>query len=590
VEARYAGALEPLEAMVAAWDFRGAESGLAKLRFDEPQLAARLACRIDEVRRMAPLKERMIAHINAAEPRLQKRDLMIRGINGDLVKADRQGITTESRGGKTELHVWGELGEETVRRLVRHVVDPENTEDWLAAGLLALARNDAVLAEKCAEEARSRGAQIDHYLEALAAAAIARVAKLLEEEKFSEADAALANIEEKYGTTALFASNSEALESAREKVRQGIARAEAEKLYKEAAKLFKQKQFFDLKPLVERLKADYPQTAPVTDTRREPSFAQMEEAVGNLGQRLIVRQDGKGDFTSIQEAINAAQPNSLIEIQDNGPYNEKLEIPAQKEGLTLGGKKGCWPIITSAGPRSGFQNLVMVWARRTRIERLVLAHTVPGTNGKTLFAHRCELPAIRSCVLCGMGANSYVGAACKDPELISEIDNCVILGHASSANPIVIRNSLWLVANPGGLQKGSRLENVLTCSVLTLGSGCELRGCTADGRVQVEGTGNTIVDCILESVEADSAGTRIEHCNAYERKAPFGDFARPGKGCFSAPPMFVNPKNFDYRLMPNSPCRGTASDGGDIGVRYTPEMIEMFKLALELRARGIIKF
>ena len=42
--------------------------------------------------------------------------------------------------------------------------------------------------------------------------------------------------------------------------------------------------------------------------------------------------------------------------------------------------------------------------------------------------------------------------------------------------------------------------------------------------------------------------------------------------------------------MPCSRGTGKASDGGDVGVRYTPEMIEVIKLALELRARGIIKF
>ncbi len=30
--------------------------------------------------------------------------------------------------------------------------------------------------------------------------------------------------------------------------------------------------------------------------------------------------------------------------------------------------------------------------------------------------------------------------------------------------------------------------------------------------------------------------------------------------------------------------------GGDLGVRLTPEMIEMLKLAFELRARGVIQF
>jgi len=38
------------------------------------------------------------------------------------------------------------------------------------------------------------------------------------------------------------------------------------------------------------------------------------------------------------------------------------------------------------------------------------------------------------------------------------------------------------------------------------------------------------------------------------------------------------------------PCRGKASDGGDLGCRFTPEMLEMLKKALELRRKGIIKF
>jgi hypothetical protein len=43
-------------------------------------------------------------------------------------------------------------------------------------------------------------------------------------------------------------------------------------------------------------------------------------------------------------------------------------------------------------------------------------------------------------------------------------------------------------------------------------------------------------------------------------------------------------------LQSGSPCIGKASDGGDIGCRYTPEMIDLCKQALELRRRGILKF
>ncbi|HIQ20104.1 MAG TPA: hypothetical protein EYH34_02535 [Planctomycetes bacterium] len=58
----------------------------------------------------------------------------------------------------------------------------------------------------------------------------------------------------------------------------------------------------------------------------------------------------------------------------------------------------------------------------------------------------------------------------------------------------------------------------------------------------------------------------------------------------AATPLFVNPVALDYRLQEHSPARGRASDGGDIGVRWTPEMLQMCRIALELRARGLIKF
>jgi hypothetical protein len=33
-----------------------------------------------------------------------------------------------------------------------------------------------------------------------------------------------------------------------------------------------------------------------------------------------------------------------------------------------------------------------------------------------------------------------------------------------------------------------------------------------------------------------------------------------------------------------------ATDGGDIGCRYTPQMIEMCQIALKLRDEGVIRF
>jgi len=43
-------------------------------------------------------------------------------------------------------------------------------------------------------------------------------------------------------------------------------------------------------------------------------------------------------------------------------------------------------------------------------------------------------------------------------------------------------------------------------------------------------------------------------------------------------------------MCPNRQQCEQASDGGDIGCRYTPEMMEVLEKALELRKKGIIKF
>ena len=54
--------------------------------------------------------------------------------------------------------------------------------------------------------------------------------------------------------------------------------------------------------------------------------------------------------------------------------------------------------------------------------------------------------------------------------------------------------------------------------------------------------------------------------------------------------LFRDPKILDYRVTPGSPCAGKASDGSDLGCRYTREMVELCSVALELRKRGIVRF
>jgi len=155
-----------------------------------------------------------------------------------------------------------------------------------------------------------------------------------------------------------------------------------------------------------------------------------------------------------------------------------------------------------------------------------------------------------------------------------QIENCLIWGPTVPTGHCIVRNTLFIQLDSN--------------KVFRAGGRAELHHCTVVGTVCFENEGNLITDSIAKEITATRRGTTIKHCVAFPEG--FTDLAQPGEGCLVQNPLFAAPRAFDYRLLPGSPCIGKASDGGDIGVRWTPEMLELCKIALELRARGVIKF
>ncbi len=571
LEEKYRAAMKPVDAKVAEWDFAGAAELLEGIQFEEAGLTTRLTVRKDEMGRLAGLKKKITGKINSAEPPLTKADLMIRGVGGEVTAADESAVTATSRTGKEESIPWADLGEKATSKLLQLAIDKHSADDWLAGGLLASAAGDAALAERLLDQAASQGADVAPYRVGVAAASFSRAVGLLEEEKFSEAEKLLTNIEEKYSDTPWFASYKAAIEAARNRVESGkaaIADAEAEKVYAEAVALFKESQFFDLKPLIEKLKRDYPKTRSVTDNEREPSFAEMEEAVANLGKILTVRLDGKGDFTSIQAAIDAAPQGSLIEIQDNGPYSEKIEIAEHKARLTVRGKKGCWPVIASLGGNVSKDCLVEIRASGTNFDRLILAHSAASdSTQRTMSVRQGSLRVCRTVMLPNKGDHTSLYIECQGR---CEAHHCLIVGcvHVEIGNRL-FNNSLFLA--------GRVYHNALPI---------EYRSCTILSALSFNYADHLIVDSILANVVRGADRQRINNCDVFGAAGPLDQ----AKDSFSADPQFLDPANLDYRLAETSPCKGKASDGGDIGCRYTPEMMEMCQIALKLRAQGIIDF
>jgi hypothetical protein len=71
LEARYAKAINPVEKLAGAWDFRGAAVALRNISFEEPELTARLTQRREELKRMHELKQKIVAKINEANSTAQ---------------------------------------------------------------------------------------------------------------------------------------------------------------------------------------------------------------------------------------------------------------------------------------------------------------------------------------------------------------------------------------------------------------------------------------------------------------------------------------------------------------------------------------
>jgi hypothetical protein len=264
----------------------------------------------------------------------------------------------------------------------------------------------------------------------------------------------------------------------------------------------------------------------------------------------------------VQEAIDDAVPDSLIEIADDETYNERLTIIREKTGLTIRGAEGKWPLITSRGQTRDFPILVAARAQGITMDRVRLMHARPAGDPMRCLSIEDGSVRLRSSLV-----------------IMSTAAEAIYI--EGGRGRCTIEDSLvW-----GNIYCNARLDaqNSVICGneVKVAARGCTLRHVTSLSRITLTDPASVILDSIVPSIKSSNPGHRIDSCDVFGNP-PFLENATPGQNCLYGDPRFRNARELDFRLLTNSPCRGKASDGRDIGCQSTDDLQEMCQAAAKL--------
>ena len=227
-QAAFGRAIEPIEALLKDWKLDEAAEALGKLTFADEAVDAQIAQRKTAVDGLIALLDHMADAIGKAEPKLRKSTLHIRGFNGDLVKADRTGITTETMMGatkKVDKLEWLKLRDVSIEALAKHAAKAGRTSDQLGLALWLRLIGSTEKAQARLTRAAALGAETDALTdpaetaetaerEAQAAQALAAAIRLVLKGDAAKGAAALDDYKEKFRDTEHYSDHEELLDLA----------------------------------------------------------------------------------------------------------------------------------------------------------------------------------------------------------------------------------------------------------------------------------------------------------------------------------------------------------------------------------------
>ena len=138
----------------------------------------------------------------------------MRGINGDINKADADAITATLLDGKQESIAWTDLGPKATNKLLQLAVRREVAGDWLAAGSMSLMDQDTQTAERYFDKSAVAGRRNLALYGPAGHEGFCRRPRSIRTCRYAESETLLTALKAKYGTIPWFAANKPEFEAA----------------------------------------------------------------------------------------------------------------------------------------------------------------------------------------------------------------------------------------------------------------------------------------------------------------------------------------------------------------------------------------
>ena len=627
------GLKEPLE----GWKLAEAVAELDKLKFDDEGLAAQVAQRKAAIEALIAFRDAVVQHIKNAPRRMQKRDLKIPGLNGDITDVNKDGLTAQTKVGdetKAEKFPWGKLPATTVEALAKSVGKPGEAADQLAVAFWLHLLGNEEKAQAAFNRAAALGAKSDALgdpakavekaeREAQAARALADAIQLFAQGKAQDTAAALGAYKEKFGDTANAAANERLLESAlafKPLSLPGVAETpvtpdkpepkpepkppvkltpgdeqKARELYDKAAVAFKARRFEETRKLLDELKAKFDGSVLFADAKLNPTVASMLAAVGARGQLLKVSPRAKDAHATIEKAIAAIEkPPATIEVEPGNYRGPIAPLADQANGLILRGAGDSRPRIEGSGRRDVVIRLPSN-AKDILLENLELAYAKTGIdigNQSSLGLNGCvalleigtaySKPVTSKLTIegCAFAVDGVSDTPVKNSALRCTAD--AVLDASQFTNCVLVGTDLQL--------RQATLTDCLLIGSAVLESNTKLTHVTVIGALTAteDSRGIVIQDSIIASLEitkpkrkVDKKGivVKLDNVVLIAQQKPLAKDLVESVEVNRGRVPFINPSIGDYRLAKDSPLRTKASDKTELGCHFAPELIEILKLA-----------